>query len=304
MAENIRRSTRPVKPNKDSDYEYEEEVLDALSGRQTHGANVSKTAIVEDYSDSVFISCEEVEITPVVINDSENIVKGLDSVTNRDIVKINKSPLRYFQAASLRASDSVRPKSQFVNIASGARRNSSTDVGFVDIEGNFLSANSLSDMSGSESNVDNTGGIKSSYNWQEMPGAVGGVGVNTVVNLDTVLAEAVMTALDKMDKVAEQIETLNFRMERLEVASVRGSVRGSGSESENRGKGLASGKSKSKPKSKIERVEFEKDRQSRVLMQKLLEKTKKKDTETETEDTQDDEQPRDLKTMRNSMSKM
>ena len=54
MAENLRRSTRPVKPNKDSDFEYEEEVLDALSGRQTHGANGSQTAIVENYSECFY----------------------------------------------------------------------------------------------------------------------------------------------------------------------------------------------------------------------------------------------------------
>ena len=96
----------------------------------------------------------------------------------------------------------------------------------MDLQGNFLSADPLSDMSGSESNVENVGGIKwyglsSGYGLPRPEGqgldgaeggvslglsrAEGGVSVNTVVDLDTVMAEAVMTALEKMDKVAEQI---------------------------------------------------------------------------------------------------
>ena len=114
MAENLRRSTRIVKPNKDIDFEYEEEVIDALSGRQTLGPSVSEEAIVENYSDSIFIDCEEVQISPAVLNDIENINKEGESVNNSDIVRINQSPLRFLQSASLRASEAASVRTVYV----------------------------------------------------------------------------------------------------------------------------------------------------------------------------------------------
>ena len=302
MAEAPRRSKRSVKPKQDSDYEYDEEVLDSLSGRQYLGASfengsqiVSETATVNCVSENLVTECEELEL--LVFNYSENIERTVERVKVVSEVKYYQSPVRYEQAANPRASVSE----QNINKTSGERRNSSTRLDFLDIEGNFLSADNKSIMSGSGSES----GEISEPQGNRLASAAGRSGTQNSVTLDTALAEAVMAALDKMDKVAEEVKSMKVRLETVESNSVRGSVRGSASESESKGKG--SSKSKSKGKSKIERVEFERNRQANILIEKLLDRAKAaKENETEAEDSQEDSQdsqPQDLKTMRGSMSK-
>ena len=69
----LRRSTRGFKPKLDSDFEFDEEVIDALSGRQSVGASsenesivneLRKTATVDYVSDRLVSSFSEIDIVP------------------------------------------------------------------------------------------------------------------------------------------------------------------------------------------------------------------------------------------------
>ena len=67
----LRRSTRGFKPKLDSDFEFDEEVIDALSGRQSVGASsengstvneLRKTATVDYVSDRLVSNCCELNM--------------------------------------------------------------------------------------------------------------------------------------------------------------------------------------------------------------------------------------------------
>ena len=111
MAEAPRRSKRAAKPKQDSEYEYDEEVLDSLSGRQYVGAScenesqviVNKTETVNYVSENLVTNCGELELFPLVFNYSGNIERTVERVTVVSEVKYYQSPVRYEQAASPRA---------------------------------------------------------------------------------------------------------------------------------------------------------------------------------------------------------
>ena len=291
----LRRSTRGFKPKLDSDFEFDEEVIDALSGRQSVGASsdnestvneLRKTATVDYVSDRLVSSFSELDIIPQVFNYKENTVRTVQRVITQSEVQIIHSPLKFAQGASLRAS--ARDESAVNNnSARCGRRTSSTREDFIDIPGNFLSveSSSVSSMSGDDS-VRPRDNI---YIDVRNPGLSGTHA--SAASLDADLATAVMVALDKLDKVVDDIHDLKQRLDTVEANSVRGSA----SESDNRGKGPG----RSKNKSKLERVEFDKSRQKRLLLDQLRSRNQESVTET---DSQED-QPYDTKSLRNSMTK-
>ena len=298
MAKALRRSSRRIKLNQDSDYEWDEEVIDALSDRLSVGASfenesivdeLRKTATVDYVSEKLVSNCCELDIIPQVLEYKENTVRTVERVVTHSEVVISQSPLRFTQGASLRASDSADSVVNN-NSASGGRRISSTREDYIDIPGNFLSveSSSLSSMSGDESTRPRDPISQAYVAHMSNPGLTG---TNSSVNLDVNLAAAVMAALDKLDKVADDINDLKDRVHNIETNSVRGSA----SESDGRGKGPG----RAKNKSKFERVEFDKERQKRLL----LEQIRRRNEETVTETDSQEDQPHDTKSLKNSMSR-
>ena len=109
MAEALpRRSKRKFKPKLDSEFEFDEEVIDALSGRRAVGASfenestvneLSRTATVDYVSDRLASSFSELDIVPQVINYKENTIRTVQRVITQSEVEIIHSPLRFVQGA-------------------------------------------------------------------------------------------------------------------------------------------------------------------------------------------------------------
>ena len=169
MEEAQRRSNRQPKLKKDDIYEYDEQVLKALSGdrmslsetRQQCDTNESSTlgGKVQCSGEKLVVECAEVEIHPsvddtldkierVLANGNMNNEISVESIvaSNANLYSLNSNPLK--QSASARADPNQNIGGEKV-----VKRISSTDHGileeshlFQDIEGNFLSAG----MSGTE----------------------------------------------------------------------------------------------------------------------------------------------------------
>ena len=265
-----------MKLKKDSIYEYDQDVLEALIGANT--TEVSETAIVKSVSVESVTGWSEFELTHLVPNSSKSIVISVDKASVHSDSKVSVSLSQ--SAVPFERSENNGAN---VNIASVERRKSSTRLDFLgspfmDLAGNFLEVNSINSMSDSEASEGVLGNGKASSS-----GATGGKTDNEN------LIEAIMSAFDKMfSKVEETLVKTNERLDKIEQSDYRGSA----SESEK--------KDKSTKCKKKDRVEFEKDRSLKVLLEKLLERTSEKVPETE-DDTEDE--VFDLKRMKSSMSK-
>ena len=278
-----RRSSRPVKVKKDSIYEYDHEVLEALTGASKLISTAdSETAIVQSASVESVTGENEFEIVHLGSNSSEPIERTVEKVVVNSNLSVDVSQSQ----SSVQSEHSVFSNT-FVNSASADRRKSSTRLDFLgspfmDLAGNFLSANSINSMSDSE--VDNVSVVLEE-------GKASSSGATGLTSESEKLIEAIVTAFDTRFSAMEA--TLVNTNERLDKIEERDNI-ASASESEKKGKS-------SKKCKKIDRVEFERDRSLKVLLEKLLNRTKGKVTETEDDDTE--EEVFDLKRMKNSMSK-
>ena len=220
----LRRSTRQLKLKKDDVFEYDDEVLEALIGRKntldnswqrcnsTTSESSDKVSKVQCFSGNSVIDCPELEIIPLVHNHIENPEISLEAIILQCENSETSNNIQKECAVSLGHTASRRASSECKQISAGERtqqRNSSTNyniLDFEDIEGNFLSASSLTDMSDSENEPNGTGGNPDESEF----GATGlGTGAKGEVELtEKSLASAVMAALNKMDKVADKVDSL------------------------------------------------------------------------------------------------
>ena len=160
MAEALRRSNRKITVKKDLNFEYDEDVLKALTGSvhkrevwhqrtaslETGLCNIPASDLndVQCFSAKSLTECSELEIV-------NNSIGNIESVSLSSEVFINElqviSPYRHLPTDSA----SQRAAASNVNIETGGRKKSSTRLDFLDLQGNFLSVDNICDMSHSES---------------------------------------------------------------------------------------------------------------------------------------------------------
>ena len=315
MEQLIRRSSREVKIKKDSDFEYDDEVFAALTGANKSSASESERAKVQSGSVKSLLGWTEFELAHLGASSSVAVEETVENVIEQSdlTVFLNQSQSQ----SQFELTTGERPAGAVSNVNSAenlGRRNLSTNLErrtsstrldflgspFMDLEGNFLKANSITSMSASESEADN------GVNVLEGETAGGsGTGRASEKKSEETLMESLLKVLDKkFSSIEKTLVKTNKRLDKLEEGSVsgsvRGSVKGSSSESESKGKGPK------KSKKKKDRVEFAKDRSLVVSLEKLVQRAKETRTETE-EDTEDTEETEDeelnLKSLKNGMSK-
>ena len=302
MAEGPRRSSRTVKPNQNSDFVYDDEIVECIVGRNSENW---QPQTISEHSDS------DNSTTDKQVNNS--LVQGtltwsvLDNLPNYENLDID-SDISSTDSYSVRLANQSQVQKQntlsaenspVVNKVRG-RRNSSTKYNFIgetfiDLQGNFLSSGSTSDiviMSNSESDIAQAAGSKCN-----------GCDKDSCVDcIPSGLARAVMAAVNKIDKLTERLGLLenvvilqNDRLEKQDNNS--GTDCNSGTEKSKK----HSSKKVSKVKNKLDRVEFEKERSLKVMMEKLESRNKNKKKSESEEESSDDEVS--VKSVRKKMSR-
>ena len=264
MEEGLRRSNRPLKLKKDDAFEYDEEVLEALTAKESTSRNSWQRCTVSEASDenesSVSrVQCSsvnpvteysEIDISPSVFDSDKKFESLINKINNQsnsalssELNKCSQSVVPLEQTASAQASVSV--SNQNIENSDQRRKCSSTDLKFLgdcvdfdDIEGNFLSA----DMSGSE------------FEREALASASGNTNndLNTVNNVQANALEAsggferslmtdLVTALDKIDLVVNKVDSLESLVLRqnqriAELESSRSSASASEKESKSKGR--------------------------------------------------------------------
>ena len=328
MAQPPRSSGRVIKLKRDSDFSYDDEVLEALLGSnagiaetwqqrtvdesldqetslinevESPAFDLSVRANVECLNENSVTELSEVEIVSLINNSLENVNRSVERITVSsavnfsDLQNLNTQSASFTQLASRRASEAKVNK---VSSDRGERRKSSTNISFLDIPGNFFSAESAEDMSDTESDSPNMGGASGT----SKTGTAGGSSGRT--EADDSLATAVRAALLQMNVLVNKVSAFedilmsqNNRLESVEVFINNSSGSGSGK------KGSAH-KAPAKSKSKVRRSELEKDRSLLAMLEQYANRDKNTETETE-EETADEtaDEDHNLKGMKGSMSK-
>ena len=298
MAEGHRRSSRLVKINQRSDYVYEESLFRSLSNSDnsdTTGKNsipsedtwqtatatvVSESVNLElasNYEDSVSIASRS------VWSELENLPSYQNTVINSSILQqsvntVSESPDRRLsqiqrqntQVSSV--SDSVQFSPSYVNIGT-RQRNSSTRFDFLDLDNNYLSMASNSELSDAESPAEagnskkcptcKIGDANKCAICEAQPGSI------------NQLSSIMMAALSRMDDLNSKVTTLEqiiiHQNDRLVDVEKNGS-KGSGKPGEGASSTKKHGKSKdkkSKKKSKEEKAIEDRERQLAVMLDKV-----------------------------------
>ena len=244
------------------------------------------TKSVECYCTKCLNELSELNSVPSVSNSIvDNILKAKVSseVSVNNIVPSIPLSVSHGLPASGGASDSDE------DILGDYRRNSSTQADFLDIPGNFLSCTPV--MSESEIESDSAPIRKASNSKGLDPKSA-----------DNDVASAVLVALERVNELTEKLISFeevmvstNNRLESIEALINTSEPDKSGSVP----------KVPIKSKSKLDRVEFERDRQLKVMLEELLNKNKNKckSIAVDSEDEPADEVC-NLKSMKSKMSSM
>ena len=308
MAEELRRSKRGLIAKRDSDYEYDEKVLSALT--KNPNCEISDW---QDWQQCDSIGLEEATSDRYCVESAGNTVSDnsvkksivlksnswSDLITNIALINESAKIPSVFNLARSEStqvqsftSASGRASSQNQNINSDAwRRGSSTTDKFLDPEGNnFLT---MSEFEASSDGGSNKGSQPSNLNKltgacalspsklsPESPSPTEDDGLTQV--LEHILQEikginkkvnSVETMLLSHDSV---LENFKVRIDNIEVQSSKESA----AESSSRNSSHGSKKSKqkpvveNKPSAKSDRVEFEKNRGYKVLLEKMKDRNK------------------------------
>ena len=305
MAEDQRRSKREVKIRRDSAYEYDEKVLSALTrnysseGDSWYQCDNSASNCVKSNTNTELVNADSVTNTSVVNSWSQVVFNSNSNVNSAEyspvfsdnFVNTSHTKSLLLQSASVTATVfGPKVNSQCV----GGRRSSSTTTAFLDLPGNFFSATSLASMgiSDSEPEVNNK-----SYSVNKTGGAAGFSGNSAFtpespLPADDGLTAAILAMCQDMRVLSAKVDSMSDRLENLEA---RNSAE-SGVESSNRlsSHGVEqSVKQKvsvgSKSTTKMGRVEFEKGRTEKVVLEKLKDR-KKEQTKSESEVSSEEEQ--------------
>ena len=215
MAEEIRRSKREVKIKKSSDYYYEEGVLEALAPRNTGRSNTwqhrncdsaktptelaSEAGLASVRSSSVWSENLKFPIFNVI----EESAHEYFSLSAQDYISYSEVPSQS-QVRNSAAAGACAIAPEKVNKYSGEsereRLNSSTAEGFLDLEGNFFSADTaiMSTSEGSDIPLETAA--------DNSPNAVPASDVELA--LDGGLASAIFSTLGKMEQLTEEVQDL------------------------------------------------------------------------------------------------
>ena len=304
MAEDQRRSKREVKIKRDSAFEYDEKVLNALTrnnnseGDSWYPCVDSASDRVNPNTDTALVNVDSVINTSVfnswsqvVFNTNPNVNSAENSpVFSDNFVNTSHTKSRLLQSASITATVSKEVNSR----CESGRRTSSTAAAFLDLPGNYFSATSLNSMGVSDSEPE----VNSKHYSVSKTGGAAGFSGNSAFtpespSPDDGLTAAILSMCQDMRALTAKVDTFNDRLSYLEAKSGIES----GEESSNR---LSSHNAKQSVKQKVpvgkksttklERVEFEKGRTEKVVLDKLKDRKKeqaKSDTEVSSEEEQD-----------------
>ena len=322
MAEEPRRSTRERRIRRDSSYYYDEKVFSALSNTNN---TISDNRQLRDQceSNSVNLNTNLIDSNKVeeasgyaadtwikLLYSSNQFVNSEDISGNEDQHEVfSEDEVGHSVSVGDRGEVAPNPHSASINVSvhninsAGAaeRRNSSTNIEFLDIEGNFLSAGTMSGgRSSSEGeNVERRllsgtklGNIASfSGRKPDSPESPGVGEINTAI---LTVVNNLSAQLANMDTRLQQMEDRVSGRDSVSDASARASSR-DGRQKHRQSVEISS---KSKSKVKKDRVEFEKQRSSKVLLDKIKSRNQKTDSDEEASD-----EDHDLPTMRKKLSR-
>ena len=171
MENSVRRSNREIKIRRDSDFEYDEQVLNALTKNvielaKTAASNTRQQRIIsesEAKSDSNCVKPVKSPIEAKILKNSSvlkanswsDLLVNFSTVSDRHSVNIVNNTSNLSSAYSLEYESnpaSAPADSENQNIVDEGRRESSTSGSYyIDLQGNYLSVDSNTNMSGSES---------------------------------------------------------------------------------------------------------------------------------------------------------
>ena len=291
MADAHRKSSRSVKIRQDPDFCYEEESLRFLLPREASDKVLNKcssseslqsgveASVLDDYVplnvDSVW---SELNKLPLICDTVSGGRSVCDSGVRADIGASQSSgnPNAECTVQSVEGAESVNKPSGSSRVF---RQNSCTRSDFLDLEDNFLSASSAVRTDTSEMGSDKEMGEGGSNNCECVGDNSCSVCAPSTPKTTDVYT-AMMEALKKIDTLTSEVKSIRHivlqNQHRLD--SLEGAISRSGSsDNEQESKVDRGGKEggKDKPKNKQVRVDEEKDRQLKILREKLVELNKK-----------------------------
>ena len=176
MAEAPRRSSREIKVKESKDYEYDEECLSEILQNSGKGSSIwqqRSTSVGETLPEEVKLSdtvqsssWSEINYLPIYFNPLDYSQKCLQSVeSDSDITLGNRSQDSDLNNSPNEIVNKNLPAgSVVVGRTLGSRLNSSTRYNFIDLEQNFLSAESSSVATGMSSTENEGEGLSGSVN--------------------------------------------------------------------------------------------------------------------------------------------
>ena len=317
MADGQRKSSRSVKLRQDPDFYYEEESWKFLLPIEASDKDLNKCSSSESVqSDDVF--SDHGDYVPLnvasVWSELNKLPLIFDTVSSRR--SVCDSDLRLDLGASQSSGNpnaecTVQPVEgeDFVNNPSRSssvfRQNSCTRSDFLDLDDNFLSASSAVRTDTSEMGSDKElGGAGSNKCTCKDGNSCSVCAPPTPTTSDTY--SAMMEALKKIDKLTTEVKTIKQvviqNQQRLDT--LEGVITNSSSENEQKSKDDLGEKKvvKDKSKSKQHRVDEEKDRQLRILRDKLKE-VGKRDSNSDASEESEAGSELDLRALKKKMTK-